>query len=502
MKKFLLSIIIQLLAILASAQQPLDGYKYMVVQVLTYQNGGIDSYGISASLSNYFQSIGMTLLSSDYKTWPLDAKGDPCLVAACYPYTNGQSTVGFTIKNCKNEVIYTEKSSSLNWTNDFQNNYNRALKNCLDKLDKRQYSFNPNMTPVLPLPAVETTKETETSIKNYLTANTISPLEGIYKSYATDDLGYYKLGIIKQGNMYKAIIIESFLKQWKAGEVKATLEPSAISGIYSVKWNMANKTPVETFGKLDDEGLLTVELTNQATGVKEQQKFVKMFPTMANPGLSSVSGPKASGTGFFLTTDGLLATNAHVIEGATRIVATVQSDNGTFTYKVKIILADKQNDIAILQIDDDKYKTIGGIPYSIDENSDIGEKVFTIGYPLNDVMGTNYKVTDGIISSKTGIADDVRYYQISVPIQPGNSGGPLFNKDGNVIGLTTARLNGQAIGTSVQNVNYAIKASYLLTLYGMLPNSTKLIPSSQLRNKELQDQIKVLKNYVCLIRIY
>jgi len=465
MKKLLISILIQLLVVIASAQQLLDGYKYMVVQTLTYQDGGVDSYGVSASLRNYFQSFGMTLLSSDYKAWPPDAKADPCLVAVCYPFTNGQSTVGLTIKNCKNEVVYAEKSSSLNWTNDFQNNYNRALKNCLDKLDKRHYSFNSNMTPVISLPAVETTKQTEASIMNYLTANTISPLEGIYKSYQTDALGYYKLGIIKLGNTYKAVIIESFLKQWKLGEIKAVFEPSAISNIYSVKWYMANKTPVETFGKLDDEGLLTIDLINQATGVKEQQKFVKMFPTSPSPGLSSVSGPKASGTGFFLSTGGLLATNAHVIEGASRIEATVQSDGGTFTYVVKVILADKQNDIAILQIDDDKYKTIAGIPYSIVENSDIGAKVFTIGYPLNDVMGDNYKVTDGIISSKTGIADDVRYYQISVPIQPGNSGGPLFNKDGNVVGLTTARLNGQAVGTSVQNVNYAIKSSYLLTLY-------------------------------------
>lgn len=502
MKRLAIAIFTLLLAIFGSAQQRLDGYRYIVVQTLTYQNGGIDSYGICASLTNYFQSMGISILSSDYKTWPADAKGDLCLVAFCSPFTSGQSTVGFTIRNCKNEVIYDEKSTSLNWTNDIQNNFNRALKNCLEKLDKRQYSFNGNLTPVLPLPEVEKTNETEASIKTYLTSNSVSVLEGIYKSYQTDDLSYYKLGIIKQGDTFKAIVIESVLKQWKPGEVKATFEPSAIANIYSVKWYRGNKTPVETFGRLDEEGLLTVELANPTTGAKEQQKFVKMFPTSAGPGVSTISGPKASGTGFFVTTGGVLATNAHVIEGASRIEATVQSDAGTATYKVKVILADKQNDIALLQIDDDKYKPIANLPYGIAENSDVGEKVFTIGYPLNDVMGTNYKVTDGIISSKTGISDDVRFYQISVPIQPGNSGGPLFNKDGNVIGLTTARLNGQAVGTSVQNVNYAIKSSYLLTLYGMLPNSSKLPPSSQLSNKELQDQVKVLKNFVCLIRIF
>ena len=145
---------------------------------------------------------------------------------------------------------------------------------------------------------------------------------------------------------------------------------------------------------------------------------------------------------------------------------------------------------------------VSSLPYSLTEKTDVGEKVFTIGYPLNDVMGINYKVTDGIISSKSGIADDVRYYQVSVPLQPGNSGGPLFNKEGNVIGITSARLNGQAVGTQIENVNYAIKSSYLLNLYNMLPNSTKLSSTSQVSTKELQDQIKVFKNYVLLIRAF
>ena len=95
----------------------------------------------------------------------------------------------------------------------------------------------------------------------------------------------------------------------------------------------------------------------------------------------------------------------------------------------------------------------------------------------------------------------MRYYQISVPLQPGNSGGPLFNSSGDVIGITSARLNSKAVGIEVENVNYAIKISYLLNLYDMLPNSKKLnlLPSHS--SKELQDQVKILKNYVCLIKV-
>jgi len=117
-------------------------------------------------------------------------------------------------------------------------------------------------------------------------------------------------------------------------------------------------------------------------------------------------------------------------------------------------------------------------------------------------MGVNYKVNDGIISSSSGIADDIRYFQISVPLQPGNSGGPLFNKDGNVIGITTARLNSDAVGTTVENVNYAIKISYLVNLYNMLPDAQSIQKESKLAGKELQEQVKSLKNYICIIRVY
>ena len=75
----------------------------------------------------------------------------------------------------------------------------------------------------------------------------------------------------------------------------------------------------------------------------------------------------------------------------------------------------------------------------------------------------------------------------------------LFNNQGSVIGLTTSRLNSKAVGTQIENVNYAIKSSYLLTLYNMLPNSTALPTNSSLTGKDLKDQVKILKNYVCLI---
>lgn len=206
---------------------------------------------------------------------------------------------------------------------------------------------------------------------------------------------------------------------------------------------------------------------------------------------------KASGSGFFISTDGLIATNSHVIQGARKIEVNISNESGRFGYIAEVIFDSPQNDVAVLKINDSKFKKLNSLPYGISTNVEVGEKVFTIGYPLNSIMGENYKVTDGIISSKTGPADDEKYYQISVPIQPGNSGGPLFNKDGNIIGITTATLNSKALNIQTQNVNYAIKGVYLLNKNNVVP----LLPKSTLANKQLFEQVKVLKNYVCLIKV-
>jgi len=363
-----------------------------------------------------------------------------------------------------------------------------------------KYHFDSTLTPQFQFPEIEKTNETEKSIRQYLDSNKLDPIEGIYKSYDPSQITSYKFGIIKSGDKFKAIILESIQKHWKVGEVKAYFEHSSMSGLYSAKWYMGNKTSLETFAKIDNTGTLYVEFPNQQNGEKTQSKFIKMFPSTLNDDSKTIQFVKSSGSGFFISEDGIVATNAHVVNGAKDITISVSNEIGSSTYKAKIALIDTKNDVALLKIDDEKFKELSTLPYSIIETADIGDKVFTIGYPLNDVMGTNFKVTDGIISSNTGITDDVRYYQISVPLQPGNSGGPLFNKDGNVIGITSSRLNSDAVGTKTENVNYAIKSSYLLALYNMLPKNGKSISTMQLQNKDFQDQIKILKNYVCLIK--
>jgi S1-C subfamily serine protease len=114
-------------------------------------------------------------------------------------------------------------------------------------------------------------------------------------------------------------------------------------------------------------------------------------------------------------------------------------------------------------------------------------------------MGTDIKFTDGKISSKTGFQGSIATYQISVPIQPGNSGGPLFDKDGSIIGLTSAGINRSLNLT--ENVNYAIKSIYLKNLVDVLGLDLSLPNDITISKRNLQEKIKVLSDYVTLIKI-
>ena len=209
---------------------------------------------------------------------------------------------------------------------------------------------------------------------------------------------------------------------------------------------------------------------------------------------------KGNGTGFFLSPQGYIATNYHVVEGANDIQVNFTRNGQVESHPATVVITDQQNDLAIIKISDDTFNAMQPIPYGIlSRTKDTGSEVFAMGYPMADVMGTEVKFTDGKISSKSGIQGDVRVYQITVPIQPGNSGGPLFDMDGNVIGITSSGLNRDYFKS--ENVNYAIKASYLRSLMEACPQEIILEEkkSTSMTNLSLTERIKQYEDYVVLI---
>lgn len=190
---------------------------------------------------------------------------------------------------------------------------------------------------------------------------------------------------------------------------------------------------------------------------------------------------KGSGTGFIITKDGYVITCFHVIDGASPISVS----DGNNEYPAEVIREDKLNDLALLKING----KFDALPFSASRTAKMGMDVFTVGYPNPILQGLEQKLTDGIISSLTGYNDDIRLYQISVPVQPGNSGGPLIDKNGNVIGVIVSILNAEAAfkvtGSLPQNVNYALKSTYAQALVDTVPSASGgLLPPSNAKSFE------------------
>ena len=238
-----------------------------------------------------------------------------------------------------------------------------------------------------------------------------------------------------------------------------------------------------------------VPITNNSASMQVSLTAAKIFPTKdVYTEIDSKQDIKEwSGTGFALQ-NGYIVTNYHVIENAKTIF--VQGVNSDFQekYNVKVIATDEYNDLALLQISDNRFNGFGTIPYNVKTSvSDVGEEVFVLGYPLTSTMGDEIKLTTGVISSKTGFQGNVSLYQISAPIQPGNSGGPLFDNKGNLIGIVNAKHKG------AENVGYAIITSYLKNLIESSISTSILPNNNQIAELPLTEKVKSLKNYVFMI---
>lgn len=263
-----------LLSTSANFAQEFDGYKYFVVREVKYGDGGKDTYGVQNNVILYLKSRGYNVISGgegwSESLYPKDLKYNPCLAVfvsishkASPPY---DVTIQFT--NCKNETF-----KSLNGI--ANSSFEKALNKIYTKLNEiKFYSFDESLALTIQYPIVENINKDENEIKSILDLKKPDPIEGIYKSYKSET--NYKIGIIKVGEEYKAIIIESELPHWKKGDVKAIFESTSVDGVFSTKFYMADKTSYETFANIEG-GLLTIEFKNEK-GEKNDLNFLKLFP--------------------------------------------------------------------------------------------------------------------------------------------------------------------------------------------------------------------------------
>lgn len=202
----------------------------------------------------------------------------------------------------------------------------------------------------------------------------------------------------------------------------------------------------------------------------------------------------SGGTGFLIDPKGYIITNAHVLKGSGAVVVNSKGQE----FKATIANIDKEKDLAILKINDQDFLPLKSLPYSIRKsNTDLGEQIFTLGYPRNDIV-----YGEGYLSARSGYNNDSLSYQLQISANPGNSGGPVFNDNGEVIGVLSTRQS-QADG-----IAFAVKSRNIYRLVNDLKKSDtsleriKLPSSSALKGLDRKQQISKLEDCVFFVKAF
>lgn len=486
-------------SIIVSAHK-INGYKFVHVK----ETGNL--YGVEDRLSEYLSNIGFHLVAS-YEIEDMSNEDKALLLFVTYEWNivyGGHSTLIVKFKDVTESVIYTVAGQGISFS--AKGDMKNALKKIYEKMDKLDYKFDPDLLKVHGAEETEFATWSEENIKQYLDENKIAPLEGIYKNYS-NSLDYYNVAILKKGKTYYATVIESNNARWEKGESKMTFN-YIDKNTYDVSYYDFKGKKLNTLATLRDR-ILTFR-ANFGDGIGEWQ-FIKIYPSGreedVDEGSDDNTSPsqqhsgkaiKSTGSGFIVSSN-VVATNFHVIEDAQEITATLLINGMPEEYNARILSTDKTNDLALITIKDEEFKPLLPAPYKIARNtSDVGTSIFTMGFPATDILGDEIKITDGLISAKSGFKGNITHYQISAPIQPGNSGGAMFDKNGNLVGITNAVIR----DNSIENVSYAIKANYLLNLIDSAPINIELPKGKELSNKSLPELIKEYKPYMVFIKVY
>jgi len=232
---------------------------------------------------------------------------------------------------------------------------------------------------------------------------------------------------------------------------------------------------------------------NQIQELKREVESVKLKEVDSKlPKNAILTG---GGSGFLIDAKGYIITNAHVLKGSS--FANVINNNHD-EFKAKIIYRDEVRDLAILKIDDEDYTALKTLPYGFRKSDlDLGEEVFTLGYPRNDIT-----YNKGDLSAKTGFNGDSTRWQLEMNANPGNSGGPVLDKNGEVIGVLSTREK------EAEGVAFAIKSKNIFKLIDEVKDTDtsvqkiRIVSHSSMKGAERSSQIKQMENCVFLVQAF
>ena len=274
-----------------------------------------------------------------------------------------------------------------------------------------------------PSPAIAI-KDRSDAIGKYLAHKELAPIEGVW----IWDSNHYEVAIIRNHTEhykeydYVGVVTDTRVDAWARGQIKMLLKETASPQAYSGAYFDAGHNELGTMFFLSSQNLIEFTFPDQY-GNQHRTMLIRNFPKESQM-QRIAEAENSSGTGFFVTQD-VVATNYHVIREAKQISLSV---GGTAVH-ADLFLKDAQNDLALLRINSanlpSTVATLKAVKCLAIGNSDgarSGDAVFTIGFPLSGLLTATPSVAQGLISNSSGIDNDPRMFQISIPIQAGNSG--------------------------------------------------------------------------------
>ncbi|MEM9982802.1 MAG: serine protease [Bacteroidota bacterium] len=265
----------------------------------------------------------------------------------------------------------------------------------------------------------------------------------------------------------------------------------ALVTVIGILWNVRNYSSLENkqigYYQALKKDLDEVIATQRDLVERSEEAKVKALPV---PPVNSTA------TAFAIARQGYLITNYHVVKDA-RAMFIETKESTPQRWRVEVFHKDKESDLALLKIVDTTFTQFSYLPYSLrTEMAALGEEVFTLAYPRDDMV-----YGEGAVSSKTGFEGDTIAYQISIPVNPGNSGSPLLDERGHLIGMISGK------NTKEEGAAYAIKAKYIQALVDSASVKDEALRTSLPRYNQIQylkrtKQIEQLQDFVFELKIY
>jgi len=484
----------------ADVAKALDRYLYVAMpSPISKSEDGIRDV-VRNHILQLFQTGGITVLA-DYASIDRLLPEDRCKVLELvfeFSQRSGVSSVLIHLYDCVGQEVF-QSSGRYGFYRGGINDLKAATGIAVETFWQHRREFDPNL-------AAEYTRDLESKFKDwervdvnevtlreYLNKNSgagaLEPIEGVWM---LDRYPHIRTGILKDTKAFGGSFIQVRLEQaspfWKPGHLYGRFEKTALIGTYVATMIGKDQSSRIADAKLSfDKTLLTVTYKNANQKLDfivpnlKKLDFIKLYPHSGTAvSDSEVAPPRVAqqGTGFAVSSDGCVVTAYHVVKGAKIIKVYFTKDSFV---SAKVIHGDPINDLAVLKIEKSTPNFLQIAPM---RSVKTGDRVFTLGFPVSSVLGQEAKYTEGVVSSLSGLKDASSFLQITVPVQPGNSGGALVNERGEVVGIITSSAAIlpfiEESGTLPQNVNWAVKADYLKPLIELPKIQAKNLNREQL----------------------